>query len=251
LTEIDRAAGELSGAEVDLGAGELGAGEYDVGAGESGAAEVDEAAGEHGGVEADRAAGEHGAVEVAAVEDDACEVEVQALPGHCRVTLEVRGDDPDHGVADFPAGPEGKPLRRASILPRIGLVRHAQVAAENIDAGLPVLRPVFSQARHGIHPGQPDFRRLITAQLPGRRGEPLVQGPGVLLRERLVQLLALFVERLLGVSAGGAAAGNLHSHRTGQGDDADTGGNDGCDDLGLHKRNLVQLATTGLRRTAP
>jgi hypothetical protein len=32
-------------------------------------------------------------------------------------------------------------------------------------------------------------RRLIITQLPGRRGEPLVQGPGALLRERPVQLL--------------------------------------------------------------
>jgi len=38
-------------------------------------------------------------------------------------------------------------------------------------------------------PARPDRRRLIVAQLPGRRGEPLVQGPGALLRERPVQLL--------------------------------------------------------------
>ena len=101
----------------------------------------------------------------------------------------MRGDDPDHGVADFAAGPEGKPLWLGSILARIGLVWHAQIAAQHIDAGLSVLGPVIRQARHGIHPGQPDSRWLITAQLPGRRGEPFVQGPGALLRERSVQLL--------------------------------------------------------------
>jgi len=38
-------------------------------------------------------------------------------------------------------------------------------------------------------PASPDSRRLIITQLPGRRGEPLVQDPGALLRERPVQLL--------------------------------------------------------------
>ena len=163
------------------------------------------AAGELGAAEVDRAAGELGAAEVAAVKDDAREVEVQALPGHRRVISEVRGDDPDDGVADFAAGPEGKPLRPGSILARIGLVWHAQIGAQHVDAGLPVLLPVIRQARHGIHPGQPDSRRLITAQLPGRRGEPLVQRPGALLRERPVQLLT-----------GCAAADKLRDHRTDQ-----------------------------------
>ena len=100
-------------------------------------------------------------------------------------------------MADFAAGPEGKPLRLGSILARIGLVWHAQIAAQHIDAGLPVLGPVISQARHGIHPGQPDRRRLIITQLPGRRGEPFIQGPGALLRERSVQLLTLRRERFV------------------------------------------------------
>ena len=134
----------------------------------------------------DHAAGESGASEVTAVKDDAREVEVQALPGHRRVIFEVRGDDPDDGVADFAAGPEGKPLRLGSILARIGLVWHAQIGAQHIDARLPVLGPVISQARHGIHPGQPDSRRLIIAQLLSRRSEPFVQGTSALLRERSV-----------------------------------------------------------------
>ena len=71
--------------------------------------------GEPGAVEADLAAGELGAAEVAAVEDlTPIEVEGQALPGHRRAIFEVRGDDPDDGVADFAAGPEGKPLRPGS-----------------------------------------------------------------------------------------------------------------------------------------
>ena len=145
--------------------------------------EADLAAGELGAVEADRrrrtgvrsrpcrrrtrrrrsdpAAGEPGVAEVAAVKDDAREVEVQALPGHRRAVFEVRGDDPDDGVADFAAGPEGKPLRPGSLVARIGLVWHAQIGAQHIDAGLPVLGPVIRQARHGVHPGQPDRRRLI------------------------------------------------------------------------------------------
>ena len=172
--------------------------------------------------------------EVTAVKDNAREVEVQALPGHRRAIFEVRGDDPDDGVADFAAGPEGKPLRLGSLLARIRLVRHAQIAAQHVDAGLPVLGPVISQARHGIHPGQPDRRRLITAQLPGRRGEPLVQGPGALLRERPVQLLTLLFECLLGVPAGCAAAGNLHGHRSDHSEDADAGRDDRRGDLRAH-----------------
>ena len=38
---------------------------------------------------------------------------------------------------------------------------------------------------------------LSSAQLPGRRGEPFVQGPGALLRERSVQLLTLLRERFV------------------------------------------------------
>lgn len=109
--------------------------------------------------------------------------------------MEVRGDDPDDGVPDFAASPEGKPLRAGSLLARIGLIRHAQITAQHVNAGLPVLFPVIRQARHGIDPGQPDFRRLVTTELPGGRGEPLVQRPGPLLRERLVQLLTLLGER--------------------------------------------------------
>ena len=107
----------------------------------------------------------------------------------------MRGDDPDDGVPDFAAGPEGKPLRAGSLLARIGLIRHAQITAQDVNAGLPVLFPVIRQARHGVNPGQTDFRRLVTAQLPGRRSEPLVQCPGLLLRERSGQLFTLLGER--------------------------------------------------------
>ena len=98
------------------------------------------------------AAGELGAAEVAAVKDNAREVEVQALPGHRSVFFEVRGDDPDDRVADFADGLEGKSLRLGSVLARIGLVWHAQIGAQHVDAGLPVFLPVISQARHGVHP---------------------------------------------------------------------------------------------------
>ena len=48
------------------------------------------------------------------------EVEVQTLPGHCRVFSKVGGDDPNDGVADFLAGLEGKSLRLGSIRARVG-----------------------------------------------------------------------------------------------------------------------------------
>ena len=152
------ATSELSAQEGDRTAGELRGGEVDLAAAELGAGQ------------ADRPAGEPGSGEVAAVKDHPGEVEVQALPGHRRALLD-------------------KPLRAGSFVARIGLVRHAQIGAQHIDAGLPVLGPVIRQARHDMHPGESDRGRLITAQLPGRRGEPLVQGPGALLRERPVQLL--------------------------------------------------------------
>ena len=115
--EEDRAAGELRAAEVDRAAGELRA------------AEVDRAAGELRAAEGDRAAGELGGAEVAAVKDNAREVEVQALPGHRSVLFEVRGDDPNDGVADFADGLEGKSFRLLGVLTRIGLVCDAQIGA--------------------------------------------------------------------------------------------------------------------------
>src|SRR4029077_540966 len=101
-------AGKLRIDKVDLAAGELGAAEADPGAGELGVSEVDLAAGELGGGEVDLAAGEPSADEVAPVKDNAREVKVQALPRHRRIVLEVRGDDPDDGMADFAVGAEGK-----------------------------------------------------------------------------------------------------------------------------------------------
>ena len=72
--------------------------------------EVDVAAAELRAEEADVAAAELRAAEVAAVEDDAGEVEVEAVPGgECGgaavVGLEVVFDDADHGVADFRGWP--------------------------------------------------------------------------------------------------------------------------------------------------
>lgn len=66
---------------------------------------------------------------------------------------------------------------------------------------MPVFLPFIGQARRGVHPRQPNSR-AVAAQLLGRGGEPLVQGPGPLLREGPVQLPAL----LLGVPAGRAEA---------------------------------------------
>jgi hypothetical protein len=50
------------------------------------------------------------------------------------------------------------------------------------------------------HPSHANSR-LLTAQLVGRRSEPLVQRPGSLLRKRPVQLLALFRERQIELPA--------------------------------------------------
>jgi len=52
----------------------------------------------------------------------------------------VRGDDPDDGVADLAVRQKSQP---GLSLARIRVVRHSQVSAEHIDAGLPVLLPVI------------------------------------------------------------------------------------------------------------
>jgi len=123
--------------------------------GKLGAAEVDRAAGELGAPKVDRAAGKMGAAEIATIKDNAREVEVQAWPGRRSVFFEVRGDDPDDGVADFADGLEGKSLRLGSVPAEIGLVWHPQIGAQYVDAGLTVLLLVISQARHGVYPSQP------------------------------------------------------------------------------------------------
>jgi len=152
--EVGRATGELSVVKVDLAAGELGVVEADHTAGEHSAAESDVPAAELGAAEADLATGGHGAGEVATVEDHAREVEVQALPGLRlgHIGLEVRGDDPDDDVADLSAGPVRGPFSRGSLVARVRIVGQAQVGTEHVNARLPVLGPVISQTRHGVHP---------------------------------------------------------------------------------------------------
>ena len=120
---------------------------------------------EHGAGEADPAAGELSSAERTVPPENWAPLKsppskttpVKSKSRPCqdvgRVLPEVSGDDPDDGVADFPGGLEGKPLRLGSILAGVGLIRHPQVSAQHVDAGLPVLLPVISQARHGVHPG--------------------------------------------------------------------------------------------------
>ena len=91
--------------------------------------EADLATGELSAVEDGPAVGEHGTAEVAAVEYNALEVELQALPGHRSVLIEVLGGDLDDGMTDFADGLEGKSFRLGSVLARIGLVWHAQIGA--------------------------------------------------------------------------------------------------------------------------
>ena len=110
------------------------------------------ATGEPGDAEADLPPENRAEAEVAAVKDNAREVKVSALPGRRSVLSEVRGDDPDDGVTDFAVGLEDKSFRLRSIMARIGHVRHTQIGAQHIDAGLAVFKPVISQPRHGVHP---------------------------------------------------------------------------------------------------
>ena len=80
-------------------------------------------------------------------------------------------------MAHFPVGPVSGPFSRVGAVARVGVVGQAQVGAENVDAGLPVLLPVVGQPGHGVHAGQA-HRGLGVAELGGDRGEPLVEDPG-------------------------------------------------------------------------
>lgn len=112
-------------------------------------------------------------------------------------------------------------------------IGHAQVCAQDIDAGLPVFLPVIGQARHGVHPSEADGRRLVTAQSVGRRGEPFVQCPGALLLERSVQLLTLFRQRAAGNAPCCPEAGHRDHHRA-------RDGNESCLDRGVHSGRLAR-----------
>ena len=138
---------------------------------------LDRAAGELGAGEQHDPARESRAGEVAAVEDHAGEVEVQALPGHRRPGTQVGADEPDDGVAHLPVRPVSGPFGWGGVLARVRVVGQAQVGAQHVDAGLPVLLPVIGEPRHGVHAGQPD-RWLGVAELGCDRGEPLVEDPG-------------------------------------------------------------------------
>ena len=86
-------------------------------------------------------------------------------------------DEPDDGVAHLPVRPVSESASvRGGLVARVRIVGQAQVGAQHIDAGLPVVLPVISQARHGVHAGQPD-RWLGIAELGCDRGEPLVEDP--------------------------------------------------------------------------
>src|ERR1700735_2458846 len=118
VVEADLAAGERGTAEGDGGAGELGAAEGELAAGEPGDVESDVAADELGEVEADRAADEPGADE-----DD-------RAPGG----LEVGGDAPDDGVPDCAEGLERLPGSGGRVAAGVGLIGHAQVGTQHVDA---------------------------------------------------------------------------------------------------------------------
>jgi hypothetical protein len=72
--------------------------------------------------------------------------------------------EPDDGVAHLSVRPASGPRSRGSVVARVRIIGQAQVGAQNIDAGLPVLLPVICQPGHGVHAGQP-YRWLVIAEL--------------------------------------------------------------------------------------
>jgi hypothetical protein len=71
--------------------------------------EVDRTADEPGTLKPYNPASEYGAGEIAAVEDHTGEVEVEALPRHCRVWAQMGADETDDGVAYLPVSPRRTP----------------------------------------------------------------------------------------------------------------------------------------------
>ena len=105
--------------------------------------------------------GELGVVEAATVECGAGEVEVQPAPvlsggGAVADVLEVGGDDPDDGVADFPQRLEGLPVGCGRLVAGVRLVdalnRSGQPFARRLAArmSVPVVSVPLVAARSGL-----------------------------------------------------------------------------------------------------
>ena len=82
-----------------------------------------------------------------------------------------------HDLTHLQVRPVIGPFGRGSVAARVRIVGQAQIGTEDIDAGLPVLLPVISQPRHGMHTCQP-HRWLVIAELGCDRREALVEDPG-------------------------------------------------------------------------
>src|SRR6266567_2159599 len=157
-----------------------------------------------------------GAAEVAATEDHAGEVEVKAMPGAvagqaCGVGPKVGSDDADDSVVDLAFGLPGEAVVLARVVGGLGLVGHAQVGAEDVDAGLPLVGPVVGEAGHSVNAGEADGGGVV-AKLFGGCGEPLVEEPG------FIAVFGGLVDALAAVggdecdgaaSAGGGGEGDL------------------------------------------
>ncbi|MGH3897527.1 MAG: hypothetical protein ACRDTA_04585 [Pseudonocardiaceae bacterium] len=111
-------------------------------------AEGDFTAGELRSVEGDYAAGELRSVKPSTIKRGVREVEVTTTPGgRSAEVLEVIADD---GVPDFS-------LAFAVFLAgRVGLVRHAQISAQDVYAHLALLNPVVGELGHGVHTSESD-----------------------------------------------------------------------------------------------
>ena len=136
---------------------------------------------------------------------------------------------PDDRVPDLADRLEGKSLPLRRIWAGNGLVGHTQIGTQDVDAGLPVLLSVVGQARHGVHPRQPDLRRSVAPEPVGRRGEPLTEGSGAPFPWRSIELLTLFPGCLLGIPASCAVTEVLRDQGSHLGQEADTSGDPGGD----------------------
>jgi hypothetical protein len=85
--------------------------------------------------------------------------------------LEVSGDDVHDGLADLVL--TGAVFRFAG-----SWIGHAQVGAQDVDAGLALGRPVVGQAGHGVDAGEAD-RGPVAAELVGGIGVPVGELLGV------------------------------------------------------------------------
>jgi hypothetical protein len=101
------------------------------------------------------ATGEIRSGEIAAIEDHTCEVKVISFPSDGRIIAKMRGNDAYHSMPNLLIVPPRNAFPALLFRGSNG-IRHAKIAAQHVDARLPMRSPIVSESSHGIYPGRSD-----------------------------------------------------------------------------------------------